>query len=96
MRKLIPFLVLGILSLLIFHSNTAITTTIKVLVVVGFDYFRYEDLHRYSGCKLEFLGIPNIHVMRESYVKLRELIFSVTKCISSTDQYYGNPGKDMV
>ncbi|KAF2069608.1 hypothetical protein CYY_009073 [Polysphondylium violaceum] len=36
----------------------------------------YEDIQRYEHTVLEFLGIENIHTMKESYKKLRDAILS--------------------
>lgn len=33
----------------------------------------YENITFYVNTELEFMGIPNIHVVRESYYKLRDL-----------------------
>ena len=42
----------------------------------------YEKVKKYNNCVLEFLGIDNIHVMRQSYNKLLSLIES-GKCDGS-------------
>eukprot|EP01117_Protostelium_nocturnum_P010341 TRINITY_DN3718_c0_g1_i1.p1 TRINITY_DN3718_c0_g1~~TRINITY_DN3718_c0_g1_i1.p1 ORF type:complete len:928 (-),score=275.03 TRINITY_DN3718_c0_g1_i1:85-2868(-) len=33
----------------------------------------YENLNNYPGCELDFMGVANIHVVRDSWYKLRDL-----------------------
>lgn len=43
------------------------------------DTLRYEHVARYTNCRLDFMGIPNIHVVRDSWLKLKELLTDETK-----------------
>lgn len=35
----------------------------------------YESTEYYTNCKIEFLNIPNIHVVRDSYNKVIKSVF---------------------
>lgn len=38
----------------------------------------YENLAYYPECELEFMGVANIHVVRDAYNKLKDLCDTLT------------------
>ncbi|KAJ3433107.1 myotubularin-related [Anaeramoeba flamelloides] len=48
----------------------------------------YEIVEYYDKCKLQFLGIDNIHAIRRSLAKLRELCFKT--CYLKQNQWYAS------
>ncbi|KAJ5078849.1 myotubularin-related protein [Anaeramoeba ignava] len=46
----------------------------------------YEKSENYPNCKLEFLGIDNIHSMRDSLTKLRNLCIQTTSTTENDDK----------
>eukprot|EP00026_Physarum_polycephalum_P001559 Phypoly_transcript_01561.p1 GENE.Phypoly_transcript_01561~~Phypoly_transcript_01561.p1 ORF type:complete len:816 (+),score=145.17 Phypoly_transcript_01561:105-2552(+) len=64
----------GASELLIMDARPLVNARANVVMGAG-----YEHIARYTNCRLDFMGIPNIHVVRDSWLKLKELLCDETK-----------------
>lgn len=62
------------MELLIMDARPIVNARANAVMGAG-----YEHVARYPNCRLDFMGIPNIHVIRDSWMKLKDLLVDETK-----------------